>query len=83
VILGNIMWKISTNVTNTIFVGHLAESADSLSGAALGTMFTNVTGNSLAMGLTSGIDTLGGQSWGQKSYRKVGLILQRSIAIRT
>lgn len=66
---------------NFCFAGHIpnTNSAEVLAGIALANMFANVSGISLMLGMTGGVETLGAQYNGGKQYEKVGYVLQRSI----
>lgn len=57
-------------VVSMMMVGHLGEL--SLSGAAVATSLTNVTGFSLLFGLAGGLETLCGQAFGAGEYHKLG-----------
>ncbi|KAK3253444.1 hypothetical protein CYMTET_37306 [Cymbomonas tetramitiformis] len=65
------------------FVGKLDSGSDLLAAAALATTISNVTGNSICVGLSTAINTLGGQAFGAKQYHEVGFVLQRALAIMT
>ncbi|XP_019173064.1 PREDICTED: protein DETOXIFICATION 12-like [Ipomoea nil] len=54
-----------------MMLGHLGEL--SLSGAAIATSLTNVTGFSLLYGLSSGLETLCGQAYGARQYKKLSV----------
>jgi len=78
----------ATLVSNVIFLGHIPLDEDSpyslatyMAGATLGRMMCNITGFSLAFGMTSALDTLLSQAYGAKKYSLVGLHTQRSIII--
>lgn len=58
-------------VVSMMMVGHLGEL--SLSSAALATSLCGVTGFSLMLGMASGLETLSGQAFGAKQYRKLGV----------
>nr|GMC67853.1 protein DETOXIFICATION 14-like [Ipomoea batatas] len=65
---------ISQQLVTTIgmmMVGHLGEL--SLSGAAIATSLTNVTGFSLLFGMASALETLCGQAYGALQYKKLGV----------
>ncbi|XP_019173066.1 PREDICTED: protein DETOXIFICATION 14-like [Ipomoea nil] len=65
---------ISQQLVTTIgmmMVGHLGEL--SLSGAAIATSLTNVTGFSLLFGMASALETLCGQAYGALHYKKLGV----------
>lgn len=66
---------------NFAFAGHIpnTNSAEVLAGIALANMFANMSGISLMLGMTGGVETLGAQYNGGKQYEKVGYVLQRSI----
>ncbi|KFK43773.1 hypothetical protein AALP_AA1G170900 [Arabis alpina] len=54
-----------------VMVGHLNKL--SLAGASLASSFCNVTGFSFIIGLSGALDTLSGQAFGAKLYRKLGV----------
>ncbi|KAK6798207.1 hypothetical protein RDI58_005909 [Solanum bulbocastanum] len=58
-------------VVSMMMIGHLSEL--SLSGAAIATSLTNVTGFSLLFGMSSALETLCGQAYGAEEYRKLGI----------
>ncbi|KAJ4707036.1 Protein DETOXIFICATION [Melia azedarach] len=58
-------------VVSTVMVGHLGQLA--LSSVAIATSLTNVTGFSLLSGMSGGLETLCGQAFGAKQYRKLGV----------
>ncbi|EFN52900.1 hypothetical protein CHLNCDRAFT_54230 [Chlorella variabilis] len=64
-----------------IFVGRLG--AVELSAAILATSLFNVTGLSVLTGFSAAMETLAGQAYGAKSYRAVGVVLQRALIIVT
>ncbi|KAI9159752.1 hypothetical protein LWI28_001601 [Acer negundo] len=57
-------------VVSMMMVGHLGEL--SLSGVAIATSFTNVTGFIPLLGLACALDTLCGQAYGAQEYQKLG-----------
>ncbi|KAF9683950.1 hypothetical protein SADUNF_Sadunf04G0067100 [Salix dunnii] len=57
-------------VVSLMMAGHLSELA--LSGVSIATSFTNVTGFSLLVGLSGGLETLCGQAYGAEQYKKFG-----------
>lgn len=59
-----------SRVVSMMMVGHLGEL--SLSGAAVATSLTNVTGFSLLFGLAGGLETSCGQAFGAGEYHKLG-----------
>jgi len=65
---------------NLIWIGHHANEAQ-FAGAALGNMMVNVMGNSIIIGMTSGLDTQCGQAYGAKLYKMMGVLVQRSVLI--
>eukprot|EP00698_Gefionella_okellyi_P023939 TRINITY_DN830_c0_g1_i1.p1 TRINITY_DN830_c0_g1~~TRINITY_DN830_c0_g1_i1.p1 ORF type:complete len:482 (+),score=95.33 TRINITY_DN830_c0_g1_i1:202-1647(+) len=69
------------SIINVIYVGHLGP--EFLGAAALATLFANVTGYSVVIGLCSALDTLASQANGAGNYKHVGLTLQRAIAINS
>ncbi|XP_020591259.1 protein DETOXIFICATION 14-like [Phalaenopsis equestris] len=64
-------------VTSSMMVGHLGELA--LSGSAIATSLSTVTGFSLLLGMASGLETLCGQAYGAKRYKKLGIHTYRAI----
>ncbi|KAK8344552.1 hypothetical protein V6Z11_A07G086500 [Gossypium hirsutum] len=64
-------------VISLMIVGHVGELA--LSGVAIATSFTNVTGFSLLFGMAGALETLGGQAYGAEQYQKVGTYTYCSI----
>lgn len=64
-------------VISLMIVGHVGELA--LSGVAIATSFTNVTGFSLLFGLAGALETLGGQAYGAEKYQKLGTYTYCSI----
>ena len=63
-----------------MFTGHIGV-ATYLDGAALALSFANVTGASIVVGFSSGMDTLCSQAYGGKNYRLVGVYFQRAILL--
>ncbi|CAK7344213.1 unnamed protein product [Dovyalis caffra] len=57
-------------VVSLTMAGHLSEL--SLSGVSIATSFTNVTGFSFLVGMSGGLETLCGQAYGAKQYKKFG-----------
>ncbi|XP_049384142.1 protein DETOXIFICATION 14-like isoform X2 [Solanum stenotomum] len=64
-------------VVSMMMIGHLSEL--SLSGAAIATSLTNVTGFSLLFGMSSALETLCGQAYGAEEYRKLGIYTNGAI----
>ncbi|KAJ4847518.1 hypothetical protein Tsubulata_003936, partial [Turnera subulata] len=64
-------------VSSIIIVGHLGQF--SLSSVAIATSLTNVTGFSLLSGMAGGLETLCGQAYGAKQYKKLGIYTYSSI----
>ncbi|GLT28868.1 hypothetical protein SLA2020_037720 [Shorea laevis] len=64
-------------VISMMMVGHLDEL--SLSGVAIATSITNVTGFSLLFGMSGALETLCGQAYGARQYQKVGTYTYCSI----
>ncbi|XP_020593392.1 protein DETOXIFICATION 14-like [Phalaenopsis equestris] len=60
-----------------MMVGHLGELA--LSGSAIATSLSSVTGFSLLLGMASGLETLCGRAYGAKRYKKLGIHTYRAI----
>eukprot|EP00697_Spironema_sp_BW2_P008142 gnl/Spiro4/22651_TR11171_c0_g1_i1.p1 gnl/Spiro4/22651_TR11171_c0_g1~~gnl/Spiro4/22651_TR11171_c0_g1_i1.p1 ORF type:complete len:607 (-),score=109.94 gnl/Spiro4/22651_TR11171_c0_g1_i1:277-2070(-) len=81
-VVATYLCTLSFNFVGLVFVGHL-NSRESLAAAALATLFTNITGFSVLIGMSSAIETLAPQSYGAKRYSMVGLFVQRSITVTT
>ncbi|KAM3363267.1 protein DETOXIFICATION 14 [Capsicum galapagoense] len=64
-------------VVSMMMIGHLNEL--SLSGTAIATSLTNVTGFSLLFGMSSALETLCGQAYGAEEYRKLGIYTNGAI----
>ncbi|KAK8921553.1 MATE efflux family protein 5 [Platanthera zijinensis] len=69
----------SLQFVSIMFVGHI--SHEKLAGASIAISFINSLGFSLLMGASSALDTLCGQSYGAKSFKLVGLHLQRALLV--
>ena len=68
--------------TSLIFCGHYPkDTALVLEGAALGNSIMNITGFLVMFGMGSALDTLAAQAYGARSYKKIGVYLQRGILI--
>ena len=78
VVLTMVMFYLA-NVVTMAFVGQLG-SAD-LAAAGLASMFCNVTGVSIAVGLSSGLETQASQLFGAAQLRKVGVATQRALVV--
>lgn len=57
--------------------------ATALAAAGLGTMWMNVTGSAILIGVISALETLVSQAHGARNYPRIGILLQRSILINT
>ncbi|KAF3498403.1 hypothetical protein DY000_02057635 [Brassica cretica] len=63
--------QFTLQIISMVMVGHLGNLA--LASASLASSFCNVTGFSFIIGLSTALDTLSGQAYGAKLYRKLGL----------
>ncbi|GIL87425.1 hypothetical protein Vretimale_1667 [Volvox reticuliferus] len=68
------------SIIATAFIGHLDDNVK-LSAAVMATSFYNITGYSLVIGLSAGMETLCGQAFGAGNYAMLGLVLQRALLI--
>eukprot|EP01135_Chromosphaera_perkinsii_P006832 Nk52_evm5s612 gene=Nk52_evmTU5s612 len=73
-LLQNTLW-----LTSVVFAGHLG--AKELDAVGLATMYANVSGISVCVGLATAMDTLCSQAYGAGNYLRVGYILQRAMLI--
>eukprot|EP00257_Ricinus_communis_P022878 XP_015582727.1 protein DETOXIFICATION 12 [Ricinus communis] len=64
-------------VISLMMVGHLGELA--LSSTAIATSLAGVTGFSFLLGMASALETLCGQAYGAKQYKKLGIQTQTAI----
>ncbi|KAK9276932.1 hypothetical protein L1049_006470 [Liquidambar formosana] len=69
--------QFSLQVISVMMVGHLGEL--SLSSTAIAISLSGVTGFSLLLGMASGLETLCGQAYGAKQYRKLGIQTHTAI----
>lgn len=69
------------SLISVLFVGQLG--AADLAASSLAAMLTNVTGFSVAIGLLTGLDTLGAQAFGAQQLARVGYVVQRALLIVT
>jgi len=73
-----VMFYLATIVTMS-YVGELGPL--DLAAAGLASMFCNVTGVSIAVGLSSGLETFASQLYGAGQYRQVGIVTQRTLVV--
>jgi MATE family multidrug resistance protein len=64
-------------IISMMMVGHLGELA--LASTAIAISLAGVTGFSFLLGLASALETLSGQAFGAKQYRKVGIQTQTAV----
>ncbi|XP_054810326.1 protein DETOXIFICATION 12-like [Prosopis cineraria] len=64
-------------IISIMMAGHLDEL--SLSGTALAISIASVTGYSFLVGMASGLETLCGQAYGAKQYKKLGMLTYTAI----
>ncbi|GBG92324.1 hypothetical protein CBR_g55204 [Chara braunii] len=76
--LANILWY-SRVIVSTVYLGHLGKI--DLAGGALAMGFGNVTGYSIVIGLSTGLDPICAQAYGARNYKLLQLTLQRAIII--
>ncbi|KAF8063707.1 DTX14 [Scenedesmus sp. PABB004] len=74
------IFSYSTSVVAVAFIGHLGDKS-LLASAVLANSLFNVTGYSVVSGLSAGMETLCGQAYGARSYKTLGLVLQRAVVI--
>ncbi|OMO73227.1 Multi antimicrobial extrusion protein [Corchorus olitorius] len=77
-ILTNVCYY-SITLVSVMFAGHLGELE--LAGATLANSWATVTGFAFMTGLSGALETLCGQGFGAKMYRKLGIYLQASCII--
>eukprot|EP01135_Chromosphaera_perkinsii_P006715 Nk52_evm2s564 gene=Nk52_evmTU2s564 len=71
--------QIFPGMMNVVFLGHLGVAE--LGASTLGTMYINVTGLSVGLGLATAMDTLCSQAYGANNKKLLGVILQRGMLI--
>ncbi len=76
--ISGIIWMLFP-IFCLIAVGHFEEKE--LAGTGFGIMFCNVTGYSVLLGLSSGLETVASQLFGAGQRRLVGVALQRSLFV--
>lgn len=84
------LFSLSGGLMVLFFSSQLKQSRDDIEFAgllfaavSLSNMFMNVTALAPLSGMTGAVETLVSQYFGAKEYRKVGIVLQRSILILT
>jgi len=70
----------SLSIVSAIAVGHL-NNPTILSSVVLAGSIYNLTGLSIVVGLSAGMDTIAGQAYGAKNYRMLGTVLQRATLV--
>ncbi|KAI5059245.1 hypothetical protein GOP47_0025564 [Adiantum capillus-veneris] len=77
-VIGNLL-SFCLQLISLTFVGHFGELE--LSGASVANSFAVVTGFSIVLGMGCAMETLCGQAYGAKQYKKMGIYLQRAIVV--
>ncbi|MFQ6661351.1 hypothetical protein Gotur_029541 [Gossypium turneri] len=77
-IVTNVVY-FSITLVSVMFAGHLGELQ--LAGATLANSWATVTGFAFMTGLSGALETLCGQGFGAKIYRRLGIYLQSSCII--
>lgn len=72
--------QMGPGICNVLFLGHLPDP-EALGAGTLSTMYLNITGNTVGMGLATAMDTLCSQAYGAGDKKQVGILLQRCVAI--
>eukprot|EP01096_Ripella_sp_DP13-Kostka_P009585 TRINITY_DN3687_c0_g1_i1.p1 TRINITY_DN3687_c0_g1~~TRINITY_DN3687_c0_g1_i1.p1 ORF type:complete len:459 (-),score=109.52 TRINITY_DN3687_c0_g1_i1:8-1384(-) len=78
-LVGSYLCSQLFSLVSILFVGHLG--ATELAAISLGSVYLNLTGHAILLGLMTAIDSLCAQAFGAQQYKKLGLILQRSLCI--
>ena len=73
---------LSNGLVLIVVVGHSAGGEKQLAAAVLGTSLFNVTGLSIAIGLSTALETLCAQAYGARAYLLLGGLLQRALAVQ-
>ena len=71
---------MGTQLAIGLIVSPLGE--DAIAGAGIGVMWQNVTAVSVFVGIQYGFGALCAQAFGSKNYRRVGVLLQRTLLIQ-
>jgi MatE len=69
----------SVDIVSLIYVGHL--KSNYLSAAGIAAVTSNVTGNSMVIGLAGALSTICSQAYGSKDYRTFSVAPQRAVLI--
>jgi len=77
----NILY-LSNGLVLIVVVGHSGGGEKQLAAAVLGTSLFNVTGLSIAIGLSTALETLCAQAYGARAYLLLGGLLQRALAVQ-
>lgn len=78
----NILY-LSNGLVLVVVIGHSAGGEKQLAAAVLGTSLFNVTGLSIAIGLSTALETLCAQAYGAQAYLLLGGLLQRALAVQS
>lgn len=78
----NILY-LSNSVVLIVVIGHSAGGEKQLAAAVLGTSLFNVTGLSIAVGLSTALETLCAQAFGARAFLLLGGLLQRALAVQS
>eukprot|EP01135_Chromosphaera_perkinsii_P002714 Nk52_evm82s226 gene=Nk52_evmTU82s226 len=78
-VIGTFILQILPGITNAIFLGSLG--VNELAASTLATMYINVTGMGIGLGLATAMDTLCSQAYGSGNKMMLGVILQRGMLI--
>jgi MatE len=69
----------SVDIVSLIYVGHL--KSNYLSAAGIAAVTSNVTGNSMVIGLAGALSTICSQAYGSKDFRTFSVAPQRAVLI--
>jgi len=75
----SLVFQICPQMINIFLVAPYSDDQAILEGLSMSSMFVNITGFSIAVGLGSALESYGAQAYGAGNYTHVGLYLQKTV----
>jgi len=82
VALSGVLYVLPNQIHLSV-LGHSEANHHNIAALTLAGSFMNMTVSTFASGFAGAIATLGGQAFGKKSYRVIGLVLQKTMMLLT